>query len=166
MPSSMDNGNAAMGTMAPLCSIFRRFCKSRNLKYTPERADILDVIIQRDDVFEVEDLMTDLAKRGYRVSKATVYRTIKLLQDAGIITLALFDNKHSHYQLIYGREPRDSIVCMKSGEHIEFVSPELVKLRDTLCRAHGWEPVGHRFVIYALSPDETDANLRAWRSRS
>ena len=88
-----------------------------------------------------------------RVSKATAYRTIKLLQDAGIITQALFDSRQNHYQLIYGKQPRDYMVCMKTGRHIEFNSDELIALRDRICRQHGWEPMGHRFQIYALSPE-------------
>ena len=144
--------NSDSAAMAPLCSVFRRFLKSKDLKYTPERADILNAIIENDGVFEVERLLRDMQARGSRASKATTYRTIKLLQEAGIITQALFDSKQAHYQLIYGRQPRDSIVCMKTGRHIEFNSAELVALRDRICREHGWEPAGHRFQIYAISP--------------
>ncbi len=93
--------------MAPLCSVFRRYLRSQSLKYTPERADILSAIIDCDDVFEVDQLLMEMRKRGHRVSKATIYRTVKLLQDAGIITQALFDSKQAHYQLIYGKAARD-----------------------------------------------------------
>ncbi len=152
------NPDAIPEIMAPLCAVFRKFLKSKNLKYTPERADILDAIIERDAVFEVEELMQVLRDRGQRdqgqrVSKATTYRTIKLLLEAGIITQALFDPRQSHYQLIYGRRPHDYIVCMKTGRRLEFSNDELVALRNTICREHGWEPVGHRFLIYALSPE-------------
>jgi len=143
---------AEIAAMAPLCAVFRRFLKTQDLKYTPERADILNAIIDRDGVFEVEELMLEMRGRGYRVSKATVYRTIKLLQDAGIITQALFDSKQAHYQLIYGKAPRDYMVCMKTGKHLEFASDELIALRNRICREHGWEPIGHRFQIYAISP--------------
>ena len=124
-----------------------------NLKYTPERADILNMIIERDDVFEAEELLLEMRQRGHRVSKATIYRTIKLLQEAGIITQALFDSKQAHYQLIYGKAPRDYMVCMKTGEHIEFADPDLVELRNKICKKHGWDPIGHRFQIYAISPE-------------
>ena len=149
MAASVDD----IAAMAPLCAVFRRFLKSKDLKYTPERADILNAIIERDGVFEVEQLMHEMRSAGHRVSKATTYRTIKLLQEAGIITQALFDSKQSHYQLIYGRQPRDYMVCMKTGRSIEFASDELISLRARICREHGWEPVGHRFQIYALSPE-------------
>ena len=141
---------------APLCSVFRRFLRSKSLKYTPERAEILDAIIDRDDVFEVEELLLEMQSKGHRISKATIYRTINLLVDAGIITQALFDSKQAHYRLIYGREPHDHMLCMRSGKLIEFSSPELTKLRDNICRELGWEPVGHRFQIYAISPEESE----------
>ncbi|MBT8484658.1 MAG: hypothetical protein HKO59_14565 [Phycisphaerales bacterium] len=146
-------GSAEAAAMAPLCAVFRRYLKSLNLKYTPERADILEAIIEHDRIFEVEELMADMIRRGARVSKATVYRTIKLLQDAGIITPALFDSKQAHYQLVYGKAPRDSMVCVKTGRHVEFTDDELAAVRDRICRAHGWDPVGHRFQIYAISPE-------------
>lgn len=147
--------------MAPLCSVFRRSLKSQNLKYTPERADILNAIIELDDIFEVEHLLMDMRRRGHRVSKATIYRTIKLLQDAGIITQALFDSKQAHYQLIYGKAARDFMVCMKTGDHLDFSDDELVALRNRICKAHGWEPVGHRFQIYAISPEAKGKGAKA-----
>lgn len=139
---------------APLCSVFRRFLKSRDLKYTQERADVLDAIIARDGSFEAEELLLDLRARGHDVSKATVYRTIRLLLDAGIITQSLFDAKQSHYELIYGREPRDCMVCMKTGRRVEFTNRELIALRDRICRELGWHAVGHRFQIFAVSPPD------------
>jgi Fur family ferric uptake transcriptional regulator len=142
-----------LAPMAPLCSVFRRFLKRKGLKYTPERADILNAIIEFGDVFEAEELLLRMRGAGHDVSKATIYRTIHLLQEAGIITQALFDSKQAHYQLIYGKAPRDFMVCMKTGTLVEFAAPELVALRDRICRELGWEPVGHRFQIYAISPE-------------
>ena len=117
------------------------------------RADVLQAIIDHDDVFEAEELLLEMRSRGHRVSKATIYRTLHLLQEAGIITQALFDAKQAHYQLIYGREPRDFMICLRSGRTIDFRSPELVELRDRICQELGWEAVGHRFQIYAIAPD-------------
>ena len=141
-----------IAAFVPLCAVFRRFLKSRDLKYTQERADVLDAIIARDGAFEAEELLLDLRARGHDVSKATVYRTIRLLLDAGIITQSLFDAKQSHYELIYGREPRDFMVCMKTGRRIEFRSNELTELRNRICTELGWKPVGHRFQIFAIAP--------------
>ncbi|MEY3027005.1 MAG: Ferric uptake regulation protein, partial [Planctomycetota bacterium] len=153
MPAAGEHASP-IPAFAPLCAVFRRFLKSRDLKYTQERADILDAIIARDGAFEAEELLLELRGRGHDVSKATVYRTIRLLIDAGIITQSLFDAKQSHYELLYGREPRDFMVCMKTGRRIEFRNAELVELRDRICRELGWQPVGHRFQIFAIAPGD------------
>ncbi len=118
--------------MAPLCAVFRRYLRTRNLKYTPERADVLNAIIERDDVFEVDELLMEMRQLGHGVSKATIYRTVKLLQDAGIISQAFFDSKQAHYQLVYGKGARDYLVCMKTGEYLEFRDDELSALRDRI----------------------------------
>ena len=142
--------------MAPLCSVFRRYLRSLNLKYTPERADMLNAVMEQDGLFEADSLMDSMCQGGHRVSKATLYRTVKLLREAGIIQEVLIDGKQSHYQLIYGKKPIDALVCMRSGNRIEFNSEEVTQLRDVICENYGWEPVGHRFVIYALSPEDED----------
>ena len=139
--------------MAPLCSVFRRYLRSQDLKYTPERADILDAIIAEDGLFEAESLMDSMRSDDHRVSKATLYRTVKLLREAGIIQEVTIDGKQSHYQLIYGRMPIDALVCMRTGKRIEFSSEEVVAIRNKICKEHGWNPAGHRFVIYATSPE-------------
>lgn len=140
--------------MAPICSVFRRYLRSQKLKYTPERADILNAIIDEDGLFEAETLMDSMRLSGYNVSKATLYRTVKLLREAAIIQEVIIDGKQSHYQLIYGRKPIDAIVCMRTGKRIEFSSSELIGSLNAICKEHGWEPVGHRVVIYGLSPEE------------
>ena len=152
--SSPDVPPEASMQMAPLCAIFRRHLKEQNLKYTPERADILNAILEADDVFEADSLMHRMQNDGQRVSKATVYRTLKLLQEAGIINQALFDAKQSHYQLVYGRQPSDYMVCVQTGKYIRISSDELIEIRNRICREHGWEPVGHRFQVYGIAPDD------------
>ena len=73
----------------PLCAVFRRRLKADGQKYTPERARVLDAVLRMDGAFEAEQLVEDLRDSGYRVSKATIYRTIKLMQDAGIVQRVL-----------------------------------------------------------------------------
>ncbi len=135
--------------------VFRSFIRNKGLRNTPEREQVIKAIFSIHDHFDVDELYLRLRKETDKISKATIYRTVKLLQDAGIITQALFDSKQAHYRLIYGREPHDHMLCMRSGKLIEFSSPELTKLRDNICRELGWEPVGHRFQIYAISPDDS-----------
>lgn len=140
----------------PLCSIFRRFLKTRGLKFTTERARILDTVLSKEGLFEAEQLMYEMHDEGHRVSKATIYRTIKHLVEAGIIREVLLDSKQAHYQMVYGRKPMDHLVNVSTDEVIEFHAPELVALRERICREHGLDPVGHRFLIYAVKPENAD----------
>jgi len=137
----------------PICAIFRRFLKGQGLKFTPERARILDSVLSKPAVFEADELLFEMRQAGRRVSKATIYRTLKHLQEAKIITEVLIDAKQSHFQLSIGREPKGYLVCVKTHQIIEVPAPELIEIRDRVCREHGFEPVSHRFVIYGLSPE-------------
>ena len=136
----------------PLCAVFRRKLKSEGLKYTPERARVLDAIVRMDGLFEAERLLATLKGGGVRVSKATVYRTIRLLLEAGIIQRVLFDEEQAHYQLVYGRRPMDLLIRMDTGTVEEIDAPELLALRERVCRERGLEARGHRFQVFASAP--------------
>ncbi|MBI1371149.1 MAG: transcriptional repressor [Phycisphaera sp.] len=140
----------------PLCSIFRRFLKKRGLKFTTERAKILDAVLSKDGLFEADQLMFEMQSSGQRVSKATIYRTLKHLVEANIIREVLLDSKQAHYTVSYGREQTDHLVDMNTEQIIEFHSPELIELRDRICREHGFEAVGHRFLIYGMKLTDPD----------
>ncbi len=142
---------ASLQIIEPLCAVFRRKLKSEGLKYTPERAHVLDAIVRSDGLFEADGLLTSLQKAGPRVSKATVYRTIRLLQDAGIIQRVLFDEDQAHYQLVYGRKPNDLLIRLDTRKVEEIEAPELIALRERICRERGLEARGHRFQVFAVS---------------
>jgi Fur family ferric uptake transcriptional regulator len=154
-PSAVGPGAPALAPeefqiVEPLCAVFRRTLKAEGLKYTPERAQVLDIIVRSEGLFEAEELMAELKRTGFRVSKATVYRTIKLLQEAGIVQRVPFDDEHSYYQLVYGRKPSDLLIRMDTREVVHLDLPELVRLRDEICGRLGLEPRGHRFQIFAV----------------
>src|SRR6202046_5141573 len=79
----------------PVCALFRRYLHGQKLKFTPERAMILDAVLRKTALFEAEQLAIDLRQLGHRVSRATVYRTLAHLQDAGILKQVFFDNKQT-----------------------------------------------------------------------
>ena len=137
----------------PVCAIFRRYLHGQKLKFTPERAMILDAALRRKGLFEAERLVADLKELGHRVSRATAYRTLSHLQDAGILKQVFFDNKQSYYEVIAGRQTYDYLICVATGKVIEFSSDKLRTLRDEICRLHGYQPLSHQFQIFALSPE-------------
>lgn len=141
----------------PLCAIFRRFLKRQGLKFTNERALILDAVLAKSGVFEADELLQEMRAADHRVSKATIYRTLKHLMQARIISEVLIDARQAHYRLSFGKEPVGHLVCVETNQIIEFSAAELTELRDRLCKEHGFEPVNHRFVIYGISPEAQKA---------
>lgn len=137
----------------PVCAIFRRYLHEQALKFTPERAMILDAALRKEGLFEPEQLVADLKSLGHRVSRATVYRTLNHLQDAGILKQVFFDNKQSYYEVIAGRQVHDYLICVATGKVIEFNSEKLRHLVEEICQQHGFDPLSHRFQIFGLSPE-------------
>src|SRR5438477_13208758 len=137
----------------PICAMFRRYLHEQKLKFTPERAMMLDAVLRNEGLFEPERLVKDLKKLGHRVSRATVYRALAHLQDAGILKQVFFDNRQSYYEVIAGRQTYDYLICVATGRVIEFSSEKLRKLRDEICREHGFEPLSHQFHLFGLSPE-------------
>ena len=150
----------------PVCAIFRRYLHGQKLKFTPERAMILDAVLRQKGLFEAEKLVSDLKDLGHRVSRATAYRTLSHLQDAGILKQVFFDNKQSYYEVIAGRQTYDYLICVATGRVIEFSSDKLRKLRDEICRQHQFEPLSHQFHIFGVSPEAQKAEERDHASTS
>jgi Fur family ferric uptake transcriptional regulator len=137
----------------PVCAIFRRYLHGQKLKFTPERAMILDAVLRQTGLFDAERLVTDLKGLGHRVSRATAYRTLSHLHDAGILKQVFFDNKVSYYEVIAGRQTYDYLICIATGRVIEFNSDKLRALRDEIAAAHGFKPLSHQFHVFGLSPE-------------
>jgi len=136
----------------PVCAIFRRFLKRQGLKFTTERALILDAVLGQTAVFEAEALLEEMRTSELRVSKATIYRTLRHLVDAKIINEVLLDSRQAHYELSFGKEPKGHLVCVETGDVEEFPTPSLQQLVDEVCAERGYDPVSFRFVIYGISP--------------
>ena len=152
MAAQTSNGSSIRIT-EPLCAVFRRQLKNEGQKYTPERAQVLDAIIALDRIFEAEQVIEELRQRRHRVSKATVYRTINLLQDAGIIQRVLTEGDQAQYQLAYGESPSDTLVRLDTREVMDIDVPELAAITDRICKELGLLPQGHKLQVFAVSPD-------------
>ncbi|MCU0688147.1 MAG: transcriptional repressor [Phycisphaerales bacterium] len=99
----------------PACAVFRRHLRSVGLKYTPERARVLDGVLGTSGPFLVDDLVRALAEGEPAVSKATAYRTIKLLTESGLLQRLLLTGEQSHYQLALPTGHSAVIVQTDSG---------------------------------------------------
>lgn len=146
VPASLDD----LTIIEPVCAIFRRTLKGAGLKYTLERAQILDSVMRHPGLFHADELIKGLKAEGFRVSKATVYRTLKLMQDSGIIQRVLFDDDDAgRYQVVFGTRSSDLLIRTDNGDAVAIEIPELRELCDRVCAKHGLTLKGHRLQVFA-----------------
>lgn len=97
---------------------------------------------------DAEELCQRLAARG--VSRASVYRTLSLFERIGIVSRALYGERHSHFELALLHQPHDHLVCIRCGRVVEFECHEVDRLQAEILKEHGFEPVGRVFEIRGL----------------
>ncbi|HID10853.1 MAG TPA: transcriptional repressor [Candidatus Latescibacteria bacterium] len=125
----------------------RQYLRERGLRFTPEREAILEEAVSIHGHFDVSDIFTRLRERGSRISMATVYRTLNLLVEAGLLREIITDEKHKHYEHIYGHTHHDHLFCIRCGKIVNFEEPQIEELQQKVCEREGFEPKYHRLQI-------------------
>ena len=120
-----------------------------------QRRVIARILEDSDDHPDVEELYRRSSKVDAKISISTVYRTVKLFEDAGIIERHDFRDGRSRYETV-PEEHHDHLIDLKTGTVVEFHSPEIEALQERIAREHGFRLVGHRLELYGipLSKDE------------
>lgn len=141
--------------MADITHTLEELCAERGLRMTDQRRVIARILQQSTDHPDVEELYRRSSAIDSRISIATVYRTVKLFEDAGIIERHDFREGRSRYETVPD-EHHDHLIDLKSGTVIEFHSPEIEALQEKIAREHGFKLVDHRLELYGipLSRDE------------
>lgn len=121
-------------------SHFSSYLKSQNLKWTSGRAKVFQEAFATEGHFEPEELAYRLRKKGSRISKATVYRTLPLLVKAGLIKEVIHGEKHHHYEHIHGDNLHDHLICLKCGKIVEFAEESLNEIEEQICKSHHFRP--------------------------
>ncbi len=126
---------------------FREFLTTKGLKLTKERDEILNEILAMKKHFDPEELFIRLKTKGSKVSRASVYRTIPLLIEIGLIEEVERIDRHAHYEKISKDRHHDHMICIKCGKVIEFYSPTLEMLQDEICQKEKFKGIRHTLEI-------------------
>lgn len=124
-------------------------CLAKGMRMTEQRRVIARVLSASADHPDVEELYRRCAKIDDRISISTVYRTVKLFQDSGIIERHDFREGRARYEQIPDTH-HDHLINLRTGEVIEFHSEEIEKLQAEVARRLGYRLVDHRLELYAL----------------
>ena len=128
-------------------------CASKGMRMTEQRRTIARVLAQSDDHPDVEELYRRCAKVDDRISISTVYRTVKLFEDAGIIERHDFRDGRARYEQS-PESHHDHLIDLRSGDVIEFQSEEIERLQREVARRLGYRLVDHRLELYAVPLDD------------
>ncbi len=124
-------------------------CESRGLRMTDQRRTIARVIEAADDHPDVEELYARASRADARISIATVYRTVKLFEESGILDKHEFGDGRARYETA-DRDHHDHLIDMHSGEVIEFVDAEIEALQERIAAKLGYRLMGHRLELYGV----------------
>jgi Fur family transcriptional regulator, ferric uptake regulator len=124
-------------------------CEIMGLKMTGQRRIIARVLSESDDHPDVETLYKRASLIDFNISIATVYRTVKLLEEAGVIERHDFGDGKARYEEA-SEDHHDHLINVRSGEIIEFNNAEIEKLQEIIARELGYELVGHRLELYGV----------------
>ncbi len=124
-------------------------CLKKGVKLTDQRKIIAQVMSESDDHPDVDELYKRVSKLDSKISIATVYRTVKLFEESGILTKHEFKGGKARYETL-NESHHDHLIDIKTGEIIEFVNDEIEKLQEKVAEKYGYKLVDHKLELYGI----------------
>lgn len=143
---------------------FAVFVRGHGLKATRQRDRIVDVFLRSEGHVSIEDLLEKVRRADPRISAATVYRTVKLLEEAGVADRRSFEGRITRYEASTD-EHHDHLICTVCGRIDEFENERIETLQDQVAETFGYEIVSHRHEIYGVCPDCRRADGKPRRAK-
>ncbi len=125
-----------------------QYLASRGLRHTSARRKILDAVFGSREHFTAEGLLDRMRRKGERISRASVYRTLSMLEDGGFVESREFQRGQMMYESMLGQEHHDHLICTGCGQIIEFENEEIERLQEQSARRHQFRIEHHSLRIY------------------
>ena len=130
---------------------FEKFLRGKDLKLTNQRWDVLEAAARIGEHFSADDLVDSLRRKKIRPSKATIYRTLSLLTEAGVLDSHEFQqNASSIYEFSWGRSHHDHLICLNCRAIVEFFNQPIEDLQEKVAADHAFHPLSHSQKIYGI----------------
>ncbi|MBI4574927.1 MAG: transcriptional repressor [Planctomycetes bacterium] len=146
---------------------FRDFLRRRGLKCTSQRMRVAERVLQRRDHFSAEAVMDDLRRGGEaHASKATVYRTLVLLEECRLLDSQDFGDGFRSYEPAWGVQHHDHLVCLSCRRIIEFTDHDIERSQERVANSHGFRVTSHIHRIFGYCSDCQDSTHEARQRNS
>jgi len=126
---------------------FLKKLQEQGHKPTKERALVFKEVLKMPHHFNADDLAIKVHKRDQNVSRATVYRTIPILIEFGILREVIFSEKHQNYECMLGREHHEHLICIRCRKIIEFSDERMEIPLEEACKKNQFKPVAHKTEV-------------------
>jgi Fur family ferric uptake transcriptional regulator len=136
--------------------VFTGYLKQLGYRKTEGRYDILQEIYTINGHFEVETLYLNLKKKNYHISRATIYNTVELLLECGLIVKHSFGNKAGSYEKAFGSNKHDHLICLKCNDAIEFEDTSINEIIEKISAQYKFNISHHAFTIYGNPEVDVD----------